>query len=612
MRIGADYLGEGRCGFTVWGPGLKKMSVRITDAEGKPKATLPMKKTPEGYWKAEAEGVEPGDLYLYSLNNKTGRADPASHSQPAGVAGPSEIIDHGFGWEDSLWEGVAVPKMVIYEIHTGTFTPEGAFDAVTPRLEELKDLGVTAIELMPVAQFPGARNWGYDGVFPFAAQNTYGGPAGLKRLVNRCHGLGISVILDVVYNHLGPEGNYLHEFGPYFTGRYKTPWGQAVNFDGPESDEVRNFFMENALYWFERCHMDALRLDAVHAILDFSARTFLEELRDRVARFSGEKGRRFHLMAESDRNDAALLRSSELHGAGMNAGWCDDFHHSVHAVITGEEQGYYADFGSTDLLVKSINEGYAYSGQYSKYRKRRFGNSSKGIPASRFIVFSQNHDQVGNRMNGERLPALVDFEALKLAAATVLLSPYIPLIFMGEEYGEEAPFLYFTSHSDKALAEAAREGRAEEFRGFKWKGKPPDPQSPETFERSRISWAQRETGVKAALLEYYRALIQMRSAVPAFIGHDKHGTEAFTSFAPRVVFVRRWKNSSHAFVILNFNPEDAALKLPLPPGVWVKTLDSSDPAWAGPGPLLPQRVKAGDDEARIRGHGAAVFVKEGP
>lgn len=612
MRIGADYLGQGKCEFTVWGPRLKKAAVKLVEPGGKTKATLPMEQDSRGYWKAIAEDAAPGDLYLYTLDGKSDRADPASHSQPEGVAGPSGIVSHDFKWDDALWEGVPIQKMVIYEIHVGAFTPEGTFDAVIPRLKALKDLGINAIELMPVAQFPGARNWGYDGAFPFAVQNSYGGPEGLKKLVNQCHRLGISVVLDVVYNHLGPEGNYLAEFGPYFTDRYRTPWGDAINFDGPGSDEVREFFIENAIHWFERYHMDALRLDAVHAIFDFSARTFLEDLRERVTQYSNEKGRRFYLTAESDRNDARLMRSTELYGTGMDAGWCDDFHHCLHTLLTGEDQGYYEDFGATELLVKSMNEGFAYSGQYSKYRGHRFGNPSKGIPAGRFIVFAQNHDQTGNRMRGERLSTLVDFESLKLAAATVFLSPFVPLLFMGEEYGEEAPFLYFISHTDKDLIEATRRGRAEEFKGFKWKGRPPDPQSEKTFLQSKLSWGERKNEKKASLLDFHKTLIAMRSAVPAFISHDKHGTEAFTGKEEKAVFVRRWKNASHALVVLNFNRADTGLFLPLPDGEWVKTLDSSDPAWAGPGPTLPQRIKAGEKDVVIRASSAAVFVREGP
>ena len=316
---------------------------------------------------------------------------------------------------------------MLYELHVGTFTAQGTFDAIVPHLDELKDLGITSIELMPVAQFPGDRNWGYDGVYPFAVQNSYGGPEGLKRLVNACHQRGLAVTLDLVYNHLGPEGNYLQDFGPYFTDRYRTPWGSAINFDGPESDEVRRFFIENALYWVTEFRVDALRLDAVHGIFDFSALHFLQELAAAVHEQAEQLNRRIYVIAESDLNDVRIVRSPELGGYGLDAQWNDDFHHALHTLLTGERTGYYEDFGRIQDLAKAFAEGFVYSGAYSPARRRRHGNSSKDLAAPRFVVFAQNHDQVGNR---HRLSALVSFEWLKLAAAVVLLSPFIPLLFI--------------------------------------------------------------------------------------------------------------------------------------------------------------------------------------
>jgi len=338
------------------------------------------------------------------------------------------VVDPDFRWDDHLWEGIPLQAYVLYEIHVGTFTPEGTFDAVITHLDELKELGITAIELMPNAQFSGARNWGYDGVFPFAVQSSYGGPWGLKRLVNACHQKEVAVVLDVVYNHLGPEGNYLGDFGPYFTDRYRTPWGHAINFDGPHSDEVRRFFIENALYWITEFHIDALRIDAVHAILDFSAEHFLRELASAVNKRARSLNRRVYIIAESALNDTEVIRSRKLGGHGLDAQWNDDFHHALHTLLTKEEKGYYKDFGRFKHLVKAFSDGFVYSGEYSPYRGRRHGNSSRHIPADRFVVFAQNHDQVGNRMRGERLSSLVSFEGLKLAAGTVILSPYIPLL----------------------------------------------------------------------------------------------------------------------------------------------------------------------------------------
>ena len=444
-----------------------------------------MEKIEDGYWRASVEDLSPESLYMYRLEQERNHPDPASYYQPKGVHNPSQVIDHdSIHWEDNDWRGIHLSQMIIYELHTGTFTSEGTFDAIIPRIDDLIHLGVNAIELMPVAQFPGERNWGYDGVYTFAVQNSYGGPKGLKGLVNECHKRGIAIILDVVYNHLGPEGNYLWDFGPYFTDKYKTPWGSAINMDDAYSNGVRNFFIENALYWFNNYHIDALRLDAIHGIVDTSAKPFLYELGERVADFSDNMSRRFFLIAESNLNDPKVIMPRDLGGYGIDAQWCDDFHHSLHTLITGEASGYYIDFGRLEHLTKSFQEGFVYSGQYSHYRKRNHGNSSRERPANQFVVFSQNHDQIGNRMLGQRMSLLTSLEGLKLAAGITLLSPFIPLLFMGEEYGEEIPFLYFISHSDSDLIKAVREGRREEFKDFRWEGEPPDPQSINAFIQS--------------------------------------------------------------------------------------------------------------------------------
>ncbi len=483
MRIGSFYLGNGECEFVVWAPLVENLSVKIVSPVER---LLPMEKDSGGYWKAAAGDIFPGTRYLYRIEDERERPDPASNCQPLGVHGPSQVVDHGsFIWEDVEWGGAEPGGMIIYELHVGTFTPDGNFDALVRRIGELKESGINSIEIMPVAQFPGERNWGYDGVYPFAVQGSYGGPDGLKRVVNECHKEGMAVILDVVYNHLGPEGNYIWDFGPYFTDKYKTPWGWAINFDDAYSDDVRNYFIENALYWFDNFHIDALRLDAIHAIYDFSAKPFLMDLSENVDSFSSSKGRKFYLIAESDLNDARVILNRESGGYGIDAQWCDDFHHSVHTILTDERTGYYMDFGRIEDMVKSLKEGFVYSWDYSAYRKRRHGSSSRDFPADQFIVSSQNHDQAGNRMLGERLSALVTFEALKVAAGVVLFSPYIPLLFMGEEYGEDSPFLYFVSHSDADLIESVRKGRINEFNSFAKEKEFPDPQDVETFRKSR-------------------------------------------------------------------------------------------------------------------------------
>ena len=619
MNIGANYKGGNKCEFRVWAPLAGNISLKLLTPFER---LAPMQKDERGYFRTVVDDVSPGALYYYFLDGERDRPDPASYFQPRGVHKASQVIDHNaFQWQDSGWQGAPMPEMIMYEIHTGAFTPEGTFDAVIPLLDELKDIGINAIEIMPVAQFPGERNWGYDGVYPFAVQNSYGGPDGLKRLVNECHLKGMAVIIDVVYNHLGPEGNYLRDYAPYFTDRYKTPWGEAINFDGPYSNEVRTFFIENALYWFEYYHIDALRLDAIHGIYDISARPFLVELAETVEDFSLKHGRRHCLIAESDLNNPLPARSGDRGGYGIDALWNDDFHHAVHTLLTNESRGYYVDFGKTGHLVKSLKEGYVYSGEYSEFRKRNHGNSSRDLPAERFIVFSQNHDQTGNRMFGERLSCLVSFESLKLAAGIVLLSPYIPLLFMGEEYGETAPFLYFISHSDPDLIEGVREGRKREFKAFNWRKEPPDPHDARTFMQSVINRDMKNEGNNKILLEFYRELMRLRKSIPAIARPDKDCLDAWADEEKKVVFMRRWKDNDHVWALFNFDKADARINPSLPASgetgpaglsydlKWEKALDSSDKRWNGPGTLLPKGIKEGK-EIIMRAESFALYVNK--
>ena len=447
LDIGAEVTEQGNTRFRVWAPKARTVALRMMS--GKRTSTIPLQEEDDGFFSGVIEDVAGNDQYLYLLDNAVLRTDPASRYQPDGVHGVSQVVDPRlFPWHDQDWTGIPLHEYVIYELHVGTFTGKGTFEAVIPLLGYLKELGITAVELMPVAQFPGDRNWGYDGVCPFAPQNSYGGPDGLKLLIDACHAWGMAIVLDVVYNHLGPEGNYLHDFGPYFTDRYRTPWGDAVNFDGPDSDPVRHYFVSNALYWITEYHVDALRLDAIHAVYDFSALHILRELGEAAHRQGGALGRRVHVIAESDLNDVRVINPLESGGYGLDAQWNDDFHHALRTLLTGERTGYYSDFGQFSHLVKGFEEGFVLSGEYSAYRRRRHGSSSAGIPPGKLVVFSQNHDQVGNRMRGERLGEHLSAQQLKLAAATVLLSPYVPLLFMGEEYGEPAPFPFFVSHGD--------------------------------------------------------------------------------------------------------------------------------------------------------------------
>ncbi len=612
MKIGADYQVNGTGSFVVWAPARARMTLRLVSPAAR---RVLMEQTHNGYWQAIVPDLPEEAQYFYTLNGDRDRPDPASHFQPGDVHGPSQIVNHHrFEWRDQAWKGLNLAEMIIYELHVGAFTPSGTFDAIIPRLADLKALGVNTIELMPVAQFPGTRNWGYDGVFPFAVQNSYGGPTALKRLVNACHQTGLAVVLDVVYNHLGPEGNYLWDYGPYFTDRYRTPWGDAVNFDGAESDEVRNFFFENARHWFENYHCDGLRLDAVHAICDRSATPFLLELADRMQALSQTLQRPCYLIAESDLNDSRLIAPPALGGFGLDAVWCDDFHHALHALATGERHGYYVDFGAVEHLAKAMREGFVYAGEYSAFRRHRHGSSSKDRPGHQFLVFSQNHDQVGNRMLGERMSLLVDFERLKVGAGLVLLSPYVPLLFMGEEYGEEAPFLYFVDHADQDLIQAIRAGRAEEFAAFQWQGEPPDPSSLETFRQSKLHWEARGAGWQAVLLSFYGALIGLRKAIPCLSSLDKTAMDVRGWEDQKALLVRRWdrEGATQALCLCTLKEEPVVLEISdhVPDHHWKKVLDSADAVWNGPGALLTEVLDPGRP-VTLPARSLAVYLAEG-
>ncbi len=503
--------------FEVWAPHVRSVDLKIISATGATK-TIAMQSSSDGLYCLTSEEAQPGTRYKFVLDHASEYPDPASRFQPEGVHGPSEVVDSEYAWTDSAWRGVAVTDLVFYELHIGTFTAEGTLDSALARIPHLKKLGVTAIELMPVAQFPGARNWGYDGVYPFAVQNSYGGPTALKRFVNACHHEGIGVYLDVVYNHLGPEGNYLGVFGDYFLKRYQTPWGSALNFDGGGSDQVRRYFLSNARQWLEEFHFDGLRLDAIHAICDLSAKPFLEELANLKDELEARPQRKLQLVAETDANDSRILKRDQDAGdngsrisVGIDAQWNDDFHHALHALLTGESQGYYQDFGQIQQLAKVYAQGVAYDGQWSEYRHCTHGRSYSGVARKRLVVYAQNHDQIGNRATGDRLSAQLSFEQLKLAAASVCISPFAPLLFMGEEWGDTSPFCYFVDHQDPELIEAVRRGRAEEFRAFSWQGVPPDPADANTFAKSRIL-SERNAAkdpMCSLFFRYYQQLIRL-------------------------------------------------------------------------------------------------------
>ncbi len=588
--LGATLRPQAGCDFLLWAPKAGRVTLHIDSPR---KAQCPLQPLANGYHFLRMDQLAGGAKYWFQLEDGPLRPDPASRFQPDGPHGPSQVISPSFAWSDQSWSGLPLAEHVFYELHVGIFTPEGTLDAIVPRLDSLRELGVTAVELMPVAQFPGTRNWGYDGTFPFSVHNSYGGPEALRRLVDQCHRRGMAVVLDVVYNHLGPEGNYLSEFGHYFSDRYRVPWGQAINFDGPHSDHVRRYFIENALAWVSDFHVDALRLDAIHAIYDFSAVPFLAELTAAVHRRARELGRKIHVFPESDCNDARHVEAPEKGGFGMDAQWNDDFHHAVHVLLTEERNGYYEDFHGARCLARSLREGFVFQGEYSAYRRKRHGSPSAQIPPQRLIVFSQNHDQTGNRMLGERMSALADFEALKFAACAMLFSPFLPLLFMGEEYAETAPFQYFVSHTDAALVEAVRDGRREEFSRFGWKGEVPDPQSEETFARCRLHWGLRGSGKHRTMLAFYAELLRLRREIPSLGAAHSSGREVRLEEKSSLLTLHRRADQGSTMTLLHCAAVPARVSCEFPRGDWKKILDSSEARWEGPGSRVPDAFRGG-------------------
>ena len=564
--------------FTLWAPLAQSARVLINE-----ETTVDLEAQPFGYWSTHMPEAKPGDLYYFRIDDQEPRPDPASLAQPSGVHGPSEVIDlHGFRWQDDGWSGLPLSEMIIYELHVGTFTPEGTFMAIIDRLDYFTELGVNALEIMPVAQFPGERNWGYDGVYPYAAQHSYGGALGMMQLVDACHQRGIAVILDVVYNHLGPEGNYLPVYGPYLTDKHHTPWGKAINMDDAHCDGVRHYFLQNARQWLADFHIDGLRLDAVHAIKDTSARHFLADLSAQTDELTQQTGRTYVLIGECDLNDVRYLSPRERNGFGLTGQWIDEFHHSLHAFITGERDGYYEDFGTFAHVLKAFQDSYVYDGQYSKHRQRVFGNSAEAHPYDQFVVFTQNHDQVGNRMVGDRLTGSESFDTLKLLAGAAILSPSVPMLFMGEEYGEKNPFQYFVSHTDPALVKAVREGRSREFAYFQREGLTvPDPQSEETFQRSKLSWKYQE-GDAATLFRFYKTLIDLRKTLPALQTTHRR-TVTIDSPQDNVLLMGRALEpdaSPQVYVAFNFGETDVTLPS-FTDAQTEQRLDSTEEEWQG-------------------------------
>ncbi len=561
--------------FRVWAPIPKSMAVAVG------RQVHPMEPEGQGWWRAEVAAAGPGSDYGFVLQGAEPVPDPRTPWQPHGVLGLSRLVDHdSFVWTDGHFQAPPLSAALVYEAHIGTFTPGGTFESAVAKLDHLLDLGVTHLELMPVNEFPGQRGWGYDGVHWFAPHHAYGGPEGLKRLVDACHARGLAVLLDVVYNHVGPTGNHLARFGPYFNPQSLTPWGPALNFDGPHSDEVRRFCCDNALMWLRDYHLDGLRLDAVHAIRDTSAIPFLEQLGAEVKALAVRLGRPLVLIPESDLNDPRLLWPPPHGGFGLDAQWNDDFHHALHTVLTGERHGYYEDFGTLADLARALRQAYVYAGRYSVHRRQRHGRSPTGLDGHRFLAYAQNHDQIGNRPRGERLGQLVSPAQLKIAAALVLTSPFVPMLFQGEEWGAATPFLFFTDHLDPELARAVRDGRRREFAALGWEaGDLPDPQARETFERSKLDWTELSHGSHAELLDWHRRLMCLRRAEPSLQDGRRDRVEVRFDEGNRWLVLERGPIS----LACNFAPKPQAV--PVRPGRQVPLLASS-----GLLELFPRRV----------------------
>lgn len=547
--------------FRVWSPFARRVAVEIAGKR------FAMRRCDGDWWVADTPRNH-GDDYAFIIDDHPPAPDPRSAWQPHGVHGPSRVVDHSrFVWTDAGWRPPALETGVLYEVHVGTFTPAGTFEAAIERLDHLVSLGVTHVQLMPVAAFPGTRGWGYDGVCPFAPHESYGGPEGMKRFVNACHGRGIAVLLDVVYNHLGPSGNYLGRYAPYFTDKYHTPWGSAVNLDGPQSDEVRRYFCDNARMWLRDYHVDGLRIDAIHGIFDQSAVHFLEQLAAEVSALESELGRRLVVIAESDLNDPRVIRPVAEGGYGLHVQWSDDLHHALHAVLTEERAGYYADFGSLADVAKALQHAFVLDGVYSTFRKRQHGRPPTGLSGHRFLGYMQTHDQVGNRPAGERSGALMSVGRLKIGAAVVLTSPFVPMLFQGEEWAASTPFPYFIDHDDPKLAEAVRKGRRQEFVAFGWKPHDiPDPQAVETFERSKLKRSELAREPHAEMLDWHRRLIALRRTRPELLdGRLDQVRVAFDEAAG-------WMRIHRGDVCVVFNVSEQTRSVPLASAGPVETL----------------------------------------
>ena len=612
LRFGASVRSGYSVEFRVWAPNLTNLAVRVMGGnEGEPSRTIPMRQSSDSEFVATVPQVGAGADYVYVLDGERERPDPVSRWQPGGVHAPSRVVDPAsFRWSDQGWSGIPLRDFIIYELHTGTFTREGTFESMIPRLPYLRDLGITAIEIMPVAEVPGNRNWGYDGASLYAPQSSYGGPTGLKKLVDACHQHGLAVVLDVVYNHLGPEGNYLPEFAPCFTDTHHTPWGKAINFDGPESDGVRRFIIDNALYWLTEYHVDALRLDAIHGIYDFGARHILDELSQAFQDQARRLQRQAWLIAESDLEDVRIINPRAKGGYAFDAQWHDDFHHALYALLTGQREGFLTDFGAVANLSKSVTEGFVFDWRYSHYRRRHYGSSSKNRPGEQFVGFIQNHDQVANTSRGKRLSSLVSSGQQKLAAVLTLSSPFLPLLFMGEEYGETAPFLYFTSFDDPGLAAAVTAGRKKELGSHYSESEFADPQAPGTFEHCKLDWSKTEVSPHAEILRLYRDLISLRRRHLSLANCRKELTEIqFNEQRKWLLMKRSDPSGSGALLVFNFSSEAQSIPVLDSDHSWRLALWTGDAIYGGGSGPRPVERPGSVSQLLLAGFEAAILIR---
>lgn len=569
MTMGATCKADG-VAFKVWAPKASSVDVKAVSK------VFPLTSVGKGFYEGFVQNLNHAADYTYLLNGDIERPDPVSRFQPYGVHQASRVVDPlEFIWTDENWKGIPLKNYIIYEIHVGTFTPQGTFEGVINKLAYLKELGVTAIELMPSVEFPGCRNWGYDGTHPYAPHSYYGGPCSLKMLINACHEMGLAVVMDVVYNHLGPEGNYFNDFGYYFTDRYKTSWGKSINFDGEYSDYVRQYFIDNALYWLTEYHVDALRLVAIHSIYDISPNHIVKQLTTRFREEAQLLKRKAYIIAESDLNDVRVINPLEIGGYNCDSVMNDDFHHALHAVLTGNKNSYLADFGKVKDMQKAIQEGFVYDGRWSEYRKKKFGSSSAKRPGDQFVVYLQDHDQITNACGGERLSSIIGLEKFKLATMLLLFAPNIPLIFMGQEWGAKTPFYYFTTHHDEPLIENIHSAYKHEHINRGTEVSSHDPQDEQTFWDSKLNWSELGSEVHFSLLDFHKKLIHLRKTFPSLANCSKDFTKTAVKDDVLIMY-RKDTSGDTTLLVCNLTDNEKQFSLKLPAGQWKFLIDSRE------------------------------------